>query len=169
MLKKAKVEDSGDADILPDTMIDVLELERINEELEAKGLRTATARQTLLGITKASLATNSFLSAASFQETTRVLTDAAIRGKEDNLIGLKENVLIGKLIPAGTGMKTYRSVKIDSEYVREVPEYDDDSEYDDEIITDDEELTDDIIDDADDEIVDDTFEEDAEEEVTDAE
>ena len=165
MLKKAKVEDSGDADILPDTMIDVLELERINEELEAKGLRTATARQTLLGITKASLATNSFLSAASFQETTRVLTDAAIRGKEDNLIGLKENVLIGKLIPAGTGMKTYRSVKIDSEYVREVPEYDEDSEYDDDIIIDDEEL----IDDADDEIVDDTFEEDAEEEVTDAE
>ena len=146
MLKKAKVEDSGDSDILPDTMIDVLELERINEELEAKGLRTATARQTLLGITKASLATNSFLSAASFQETTRVLTDAAIRGKEDNLIGLKENVLIGKLIPAGTGMKTYRSVKIDSEYVREVPEYD--AEYDDdEIIIDDEEISEDAAED----------------------
>ncbi len=146
MLKKAKVEDSGDSDILPDTMIDVLELERINEELEAKGLRTATARQTLLGITKASLATNSFLSAASFQETTRVLTDAAIRGKEDNLIGLKENVLIGKLIPAGTGMKTYRSVKIDSEYVREVPEYD--AEYDDdEIIIDDEESSEDAAED----------------------
>ena len=127
-------------------MIDVLELERINEELEAKGLRTATARQTLLGITKASLATNSFLSAASFQETTRVLTDAAIRGKEDNLIGLKENVLIGKLIPAGTGMKTYRSVKIDSEYVREVPEYD--AEYDDdEIIIDDEESSEDAAED----------------------
>ena len=146
MLKKAKVEDSGDSDILPDTMIDVLELERINEELEAKGLRTATARQTLLGITKASLATNSFLSAASFQETTRVLTDAAIRGKEDNLIGLKENVLIGKLIPAGTGMKTYRSVNIDSEYVREVPEYD--AEYDDdEIIIDDEEISEDAAED----------------------
>jgi DNA-directed RNA polymerase subunit beta' len=161
MLKKAKVEDSGDADILPDTMIDVLELERINEELEAKGLRTATARQTLLGITKASLATNSFLSAASFQETTRVLTDAAIRGKEDNLIGLKENVLIGKLIPAGTGMKTYRSVKIDSEYVREVPEYDEDAEFDDDIIIDDEELAEDITEDID--------AEDVSEEITDAE
>jgi DNA-directed RNA polymerase subunit beta' len=161
MLKKAKVEDSGDSDILPDTMIDVLELERINDELEAKGLRTATARQTLLGITKASLATNSFLSAASFQETTRVLTDAAIRGKEDNLIGLKENVLIGKLIPAGTGMKTYRSVKIDSEYVREVPEYDEDAEYDDDIIIDDEELAEDITEDID--------AEDVSEEITDAE
>ncbi len=161
MLKKAKVEDSGDADILPDTMIDVLELERINEELEAKGLRTATARQTLLGITKASLATNSFLSAASFQETTRVLTDAAIRGKEDNLIGLKENVLIGKLIPAGTGMKTYRSVKIDSEYVREVPEYDEDAEFDDDIIIEDEELAEDI--------TEDTDAEDVSEEITDAE
>ena len=107
-------------------MVDVLELEKINEDLEAKGLRPATSNQVLLGITKASLATNSFLSAASFQETTRVLTDAAIRGKEDNLIGLKENVLIGKLIPAGTGMKNYRSVMIDSELVRDVPEFDED-------------------------------------------
>ena len=147
MLKKAKVEDSGDADILPDTMIDVLELERINADLEAKGLRPAVSRQTLLGITKASLATNSFLSAASFQETTRVLTDAAIRGKEDNLIGLKENVLIGKLIPAGTGMKNYRSVMIDSEFVRDVPEYDDEVIYDDETV---------YSDDAEEELIDDT-------------
>ena len=126
MLKKTRVEDGGDSTILPDTMVDVLELEKINEDLEAKGLRPATSNQVLLGITKASLATNSFLSAASFQETTRVLTDAAIRGKEDNLIGLKENVLIGKLIPAGTGMKNYRSVMIDSELVRDVPEFDED-------------------------------------------
>ncbi len=139
MLKKTRVEDGGDSTILPDTMVDVLELERVNEELLAQGKRPATSNQVLLGITKASLATNSFLSAASFQETTRVLTDAAIRGKEDNLIGLKENVLIGKLIPAGTGMKNYRSVMIDSELVRDVPEFDED-----EVIFSDDESFDDI-------------------------
>jgi DNA-directed RNA polymerase subunit beta' len=93
-------------------MIDVLELERINEDLIANGKRPATSNQVLLGITKASLATNSFLSAASFQETTRVLTDAAIKGKVDPLLGLKENVIIGKLLPSGTGMKCYNNVEV---------------------------------------------------------
>ena len=120
MLKKAKIEDSGDSDYLPGTYVDVLDVEEINEILEEEGLKPAVATQILLGITKASLATNSFLSAASFQETTRVLTDAAIKGKVDDLIGLKENVLIGKLIPAGTGMKRYRSVKLDSEYLDQI-------------------------------------------------
>jgi DNA-directed RNA polymerase subunit beta' len=158
MLKKTRVEDGGDSTILPDTMIDVLELERINDGLIAEGKRPATANQVLLGITKASLATNSFLSAASFQETTRVLTDAAIRGKEDNLIGLKENVLIGKLIPAGTGMKNYRSVMIDSELVRDVPEFDEDEV----IFSDDEEIGDveaEDTDAAEEEVFDDTAEE----------
>ena len=154
MLKKTRVEDGGDSDILPDTMVDVLELERVNEELLAQGKRPATSNQVLLGITKASLATNSFLSAASFQETTRVLTDAAIRGKEDNLIGLKENVLIGKLIPAGTGMKNYRSVMIDSELVRDVPEFDED-----EVIFSDDESFDDI--EAEDEVLVDDIEDEA--------
>ena len=135
MLKKAKVEDSGDSDYLPGTFVDVLDVEEVNEILEEEGQRPAVATQVLLGITKASLATNSFLSAASFQETTRVLTDAAIKGKVDDLIGLKENVLIGKLIPAGTGMKRYRSVKLDSEYldqidgIEDAEYYDDNSEY----------------------------------------
>ena len=120
MLKKAKIEDSGNSDYLPGTYVDVLDVEEINEILEEDGLKPAVATQILLGITKASLATNSFLSAASFQETTRVLTDAAIKGKVDDLIGLKENVLIGKLIPAGTGMKRYRSVKLDSEYLDQI-------------------------------------------------
>ena len=154
MLKKTRVEDGGDSDILPDTMVDVLELERVNEDLIAQGKRPATSIQVLLGITKASLATNSFLSAASFQETTRVLTDAAIRGKEDNLIGLKENVLIGKLIPAGTGMKNYRSVMIDSELVRDVPEFDED-----EVIFSDDETFDDI--DAEDDVLVDDIEDEA--------
>ena len=126
MLKKAKVEDSGDSDYLPGTFVDVLDVEEINEILAEDNLRPAVASQVLLGITKASLATNSFLSAASFQETTRVLTDAAIKGKTDDLIGLKENVLIGKLIPAGTGMKRYRSVKLDSEYLDQIEGLDDD-------------------------------------------
>ncbi|MCR5160267.1 MAG: DNA-directed RNA polymerase subunit beta' [Lachnospiraceae bacterium] len=115
MLKKVRVEDNGDTELLPGMLVDNLELEDINEEMIAQGKEPATAKQVLLGITKASLATNSFLSAASFQETTKVLTDAAIKGKVDHLIGLKENVIIGKLIPAGTGMKRYRNVKITSE------------------------------------------------------
>ncbi len=96
-------------------MVDILEFEDKNEELEAAGLTPATGEQIMLGITKASLATNSFLSAASFQETTKVLTEAAIKGKVDHLVGLKENVIIGKPIPAGTGMRKYRNVKLDSE------------------------------------------------------
>jgi len=112
MLKKVRVEEPGDTDLLPGTMIDGLELDALNEEMIAQGKEPATSKQVLLGITKASLATNSFLSAASFQETTKVLTDAAIKGKVDHLIGLKENVIIGKLIPAGTGMRRYRNVRI---------------------------------------------------------
>ena len=112
MLKKLRIEDSGDTSFLPGSLIDRLEFEKINKEMEDNGLELAVATQVLLGITKASLATNSFLSAASFQETTKVLTDAAIKGKSDPLIGLKENVIIGKLIPAGTGMKRYRKLNI---------------------------------------------------------
>ncbi|MDO4317756.1 MAG: DNA-directed RNA polymerase subunit beta' [Lachnospiraceae bacterium] len=115
MLKKVRIENNGDSDLLPGTMIDILEYEAINEKLEAEGKRPAEGTQVMLGITKAALATNSFLSAASFQETTKVLTDAAIKGKVDPLIGLKENVIIGKLIPAGTGMKKYRTVKLDTD------------------------------------------------------
>ena len=115
MLKKIRVEDNGDTDFLPGTLVDVLDFDEMNEKLEAEGKRPAEGKQVMLGITKASLATNSFLSAASFQETTKVLTEAAIKGRVDPLIGLKENVLIGKLIPAGTGMKRYQSVKLDTE------------------------------------------------------
>ena len=107
--------DIGAGDFLPGTLIDVLEYEDMNEKLLSEGKRPAEGKQVMLGITKASLATNSFLSAASFQETTKVLTEAAIKGKVDPLIGLKENVIIGKLIPAGTGMKRYRSVKLDTD------------------------------------------------------
>ena len=114
MLKKIRIEESGDSDYLPGINVDALEFTELNEKLEAEGKEPAKGTQIMLGITKASLATNSFLSAASFQETTKVLTDAAIKGKVDPLIGLKENVLIGKLIPAGTGMKRYRSVKLDT-------------------------------------------------------
>ena len=114
MLKKVRVEDDGDSDLLPGSLVDALELEDINEALEAEGKKPVEAKQVMLGITKASLATSSFLSAASFQETTRVLTEAAIKGKVDPLIGLKENVIIGKLIPAGTGMKQYRNVLLDT-------------------------------------------------------
>ena len=116
MLKKIKIETSGDTNYLPGTLVDVLDYNEVNEQLEAEGKEPASGTQVMLGITKASLATNSFLSAASFQETTKVLTEAAIKGKVDPLIGLKENVLIGKLIPAGTGMKRYRNVKLDSEF-----------------------------------------------------
>ena len=116
MLKKIRIENNGDSDFLPGTLVDILEYEDENKRLEAEGLELAEGKQVLLGITKASLATNSFLSAASFQETTKVLTEAAIKGKVDPLIGLKENVLIGKLIPAGTGMKRYRNVKLNTDF-----------------------------------------------------
>ena len=115
MLKKVRIEDGGDTGYLPGAMVDVLELEKRNKQMEEQGLQTATADQIMLGITKASLATDSFLSAASFQETTKVLTDAAIKGKVDPLVGLKENVILGKLIPAGTGMRRYRDVKISTD------------------------------------------------------
>ena len=113
MLKKVRVENNGDTGFLPGTLVDILEYEEKNEEMREKGLEPAEGKRVMLGITKASLATNSFLSAASFQETTKVLTEAAIKGKVDPLIGLKENVIIGKLIPAGTGMKRYRNVNLD--------------------------------------------------------
>jgi len=115
MLKKIRIENNGDSDFLPGTLVDILDYEEMNEKLIADGLDPAEGKQVLLGITKASLATNSFLSAASFQETTKVLTEAAIKGKVDPLIGLKENVLIGKLIPAGTGMKRYRNVRLNTD------------------------------------------------------
>jgi len=112
MLRKVRVEDTGDTDLLPGGLVDIFEFERENERVIAEGKRPAQAKRVLLGITKASLATESFLSAASFQETTRVLTEAAIKGKSDPLLGLKENVIIGKLIPAGTGMSRYRDIEI---------------------------------------------------------
>ena len=115
MLKKARVEDNGDSNLLPGSLVDINELEEINKALEAEGLRPAEGKRILLGITKAALATDSFLSAASFQETTKVLTEAAIKGKTDELIGLKENVIIGKLIPAGTGMARYQNTHISTE------------------------------------------------------
>ena len=115
MLKKIRIENSGDTDYLPGTLVDVLDFEEINENLIEQGKEPAEGSQVMLGITKASLATNSFLSAASFQETTKVLTDAAIKGKVDPLIGLKENVLIGKLIPAGTGMRRYRETRLNTD------------------------------------------------------
>ncbi|MDO5146896.1 MAG: DNA-directed RNA polymerase subunit beta' [Eubacteriales bacterium] len=114
MLKKVRIDEVGDSHYLPGSLVDILDLEATNEELLAEGKEIATGEQTLLGITKASLATSSFLSAASFQETTKVLTDAAIKGKVDPLIGLKENVLLGKLIPAGTGLKKYRSLHLNT-------------------------------------------------------
>lgn len=115
MLKKIRIETNGDSDFLPGTLVDILDYEDENARLEADGLELADGKQVMLGITKASLATNSFLSAASFQETTKVLTEAAIKGKVDPLIGLKENVIIGKLIPAGTGMKRYRDIRLSSD------------------------------------------------------
>ena len=115
MLKKIKIEESGDSDVLPGTSMDVLDYNDMNEALLAEGKEPTDGKQVMLGITKASLATDSFLSAASFQETTKVLTEAAINGKVDHLIGLKENVIIGKPIPAGTGMKRYRTVKLSTD------------------------------------------------------
>ena len=115
MLKKIRIENNGDSDFLPGILVDVLDFEDMNEELIAQGKQPAEGKQVMLGITKAALATNSFLSAASFQETTKVLTEAAIKGKVDPLIGLKENVIIGKLIPAGTGMKRYRNVVLSTD------------------------------------------------------
>ena len=139
MLKKVRIEDNGDSDVLPGTLIDALDYEEMNEKLEAEGLRPAEGKQVMLGITKASLATNSFLSAASFQETTKVLTEAAIKGKVDPLIGLKENVIIGKLIPAGTGMKRYQSVRLNTE-MSDFSELNLDEDLDDEDLDLDEEL-----------------------------
>ncbi len=115
MLKKIRVEEAGDSEFLPGTQVDVLDFNDVNEQLEAEGKEPAVGKQVILGITKSSLATNSFLSAASFQETTKVLTEAAINGREDPLVGLKENVIIGKLIPAGTGMHMYRDVKLSTD------------------------------------------------------
>ena len=120
MLKKIRIENNGDSEYLPGTLVDTLDFDDVIESLESQGLEIPDGKQVMLGITKASLATNSFLSAASFQETTKVLTEAAIKGKIDPLIGLKENVIIGKLIPAGTGMKRYRSVKLDSDVAEEL-------------------------------------------------
>ena len=114
MLKKIRIEDNGDTEFLPGTLVDVLDFEEVNEQLEKEGRTPAEGKQVMLGITKASLATDSFLSAASFQETTKVLTEAAIKGKVDHLVGLKENVIIGKLIPAGTGLKRYSAIKLDT-------------------------------------------------------
>ena len=119
MLKKVRIESNGDSEFLPGTLVDILDFDDVNEKLIEEGKEPAEGKQVLLGITKASLATNSFLSAASFQETTKVLTEAAIKGKVDPLIGLKENVIIGKLIPAGTGMKRYRDLSLDSDVVEE--------------------------------------------------
>ena len=146
MLKKIRIEEAGDSGVLPGTSMDVLDFYDMNEKLEAEGRTPAEGKQVMLGITKASLATNSFLSAASFQETTKVLTEAAINGKVDPLIGLKENVIIGKLIPAGTGMKKYRSVVLNtdgSDLIDEVSEDEDyDSEEDEDITTADTEAAD---------------------------
>ena len=130
MLKKIVIESAGDSDFLPGSQVDTLEFTEVNEKLEEEGKRKATGTPIILGITKASLATNSFLSAASFQETTKVLTDAAINGKVDPLIGLKENVIIGKLIPAGTGMKRYQNVELDT-----AAAYDEIEESDDEVLS----------------------------------
>ncbi len=119
MLKKVRIENNGDTEFLPGTLVDVLDYEDMNEKLIAEGKEPAEGKQVMLGITKAALATNSFLSAASFQETTKVLTEAAIKGKVDPLIGLKENVIIGKLIPAGTGMKRYRNTYLNTDFKKE--------------------------------------------------
>ena len=129
-LQKIRVEEAGDSDLLPGSMVDALDFLELNEKLEEEGKELAVGSQVLLGITKASLATNSFLSAASFQETTKVLTEAAIKGKIDPLIGMKENVIIGKLIPAGTGMKIYRDIKLDTDIdEEETLDFDDFSDY----------------------------------------
>ena len=121
MLKKVRVEDNGDTDMFAGSLVDIYEFEDKNKQVESEGKRPATGKRVLLGITKASLATDSFLSAASFQETTRVLTEAAVKGKVDELIGLKENVIIGKLIPAGTGLPMYKNTHINTEENEEEP------------------------------------------------
>ena len=154
MLKKIRIEENGDTDFLPGTLVDVLEFEEVNEKLEKEGKTPAEGKQIMLGITKASLATESFLSAASFQETTKVLTEAAIKGKVDHLVGLKENVIIGKLIPAGTGLKRYRDIQLDTGMPEEIPA---ESEETAEALPEDEELL--TMDDADEEILDDVDEE----------
>ena len=158
MLKKIRIEENGDTEFLPGTLVDVLEFEEVNEKLEKEGKTPAEGKQIMLGITKASLATDSFLSAASFQETTKVLTEAAIKGKVDHLVGLKENVIIGKLIPAGTGLKRYRDIQLDTGMPEEIPaEIPAESEETAEALPEDEELI--IMDDADEEILDDVDEE----------
>ena len=119
MLKKCKIEDAGDTTMLPGELVDIFQFDKENEQMLREGKEPATASRVLLGITKASLSTNSFLSAASFQETTRVLTEAAIKGKVDPLLGLKENIIIGKLIPAGTGMKRYKNIDVISNVVND--------------------------------------------------
>ena len=137
MLQKVRVETNGDSEMLPGVLVDTLDFEDTNEKLIEEGKEPSEGKQVLLGITKASLATNSFLSAASFQETTKVLTEAAIKGKVDPLIGMKENVIIGKLIPAGTGMKRYRNIKLDSDINEDdelmFDDFDDFDDYEDEI------------------------------------
>jgi len=132
MLKRVKIEENGDTDFLPGSLVDWLTFENTNAALEAEGKEPAKGSRVLLGITKASLATDSFLSAASFQETTRVLTEAAIKGKIDPLIGLKENVIIGKLIPAGTGMSRYRNIELETEQTEDAQDYQADGAYIDE-------------------------------------
>ena len=125
MLKKVRVENNGDSELLPGTLVDALDFDDVNERLEEEGKEPAEGKQVLLGITKASLASDSFLSAASFQETTKVLTDAAIKGKVDHLVGLKENVIIGKPIPAGTGMKCYSNIHLNTDSMIEEEEDED--------------------------------------------
>ena len=163
MLRKIRVEENGDSDFLPGALVDSLDFEEMNEKLIAEGKKPAEGKQILLGITKAALATDSFLSAASFQETTKILTEAAIKGKVDHLVGMKENVIIGQLIPAGTGMKRYRNVKLDTDMVaNDVIDFDEDDEIilsedfdefvkdeiiEDEIIEDVEEILDEVTDD----------------------
>ena len=151
MLKKIRIEENGDTEFLPGTLVDVLEFEEVNEKLEKEGKTPAEGKQIMLGITKASLATDSFLSAASFQETTKVLTEAAIKGKVDHLVGLKENVIIGKLIPAGTGLKRYRDIQLDTGMPEETPvaeeELVDELPEDEEMLTMEEEADEDVSDD----------------------
>ena len=157
MLKKIRIEENGDTEFLPGTLVDVLEFEEVNEKLEKEGKTPAEGKQVMLGITKASLATDSFLSAASFQETTKVLTEAAIKGKVDHLVGLKENVIIGKLIPAGTGLKRYRDIQLDTGMPEKTPvaeeEPVDELPEDDEMLTMEEESAEDVSDDAEEEIL----------------
>ena len=145
MLKKIRIENNGDTDFLPGTLVDVLDYEDMNEQLFHEGKEPAEGKQVMLGITKAALATNSFLSAASFQETTKVLTEAAIKGKIDPLVGLKENVIIGKLIPAGTGMKRYRNTSLSTDNNLLEPEDGLDMEIDFEDYGDEDDIIDDAI------------------------